>query len=92
MLTHQQRQGLEHGDLGVAQICQEVYEGGNSQPVTKACPYGCAHQSTLSLSREEEQCIRPNQGQIDNIQCLQKVSIPLDLFHILLLQPLFKMY
>lgn len=43
----QQCQHLEHGDLGVAQVGEEVNEGRDTQPVAEAGANGCAHQGAL---------------------------------------------
>lgn len=53
--TDQQRQHLQHGDLGVDQVRQEVDEGGNAEPVTKTRSYSGPHQSSLSLKDTKRQ-------------------------------------
>ena len=46
---YQQCQHLEHGDLRVAQVGEEVNEGRDAEPVAEAGANGCAHQGALPL-------------------------------------------
>lgn len=48
-VTDQQGEHLQHGDLSVDQVRQEVDEGGNAEPVTETRSYGCSHQGSLPL-------------------------------------------
>lgn len=52
--TDQQGQHLQHGDLGIDQVRQEVDEGGNTEPVPETCSYRSTHQSTLPLKYTQE--------------------------------------
>jgi len=53
--TNQQGEHLQHGDLSVDQVCQEVDEGGDAKPVTKTRANGGAHQSALPLRQAHTQ-------------------------------------
>lgn len=46
---YQKCQHLEHGDLGIAKVGEEVNEGRDTQPVAEAGTNGCAHQGALPL-------------------------------------------
>lgn len=53
LAPYQQRQHLEHGDLGITQVGKEVNEGRDTQPVSEAGAYGCAHEGALPLWGED---------------------------------------